>query len=213
MKKNNYQGQLANASSKRDVWRMFAFAMVISNILLSWFVFTADIREKTILYPTGTTKSFWVHGDKVDPVYLEEMGEMFSTWLKNFHKDNVAAQFRKVLEHTDSRVHSDLQAWLSSEEERVIRNEISSSFYPLRMRVNGYTVDVTGRLIGYVGGVEVSQNIRVLRLSFAYTGGKLVVRGFQDGRLNAAGEFVKEDDPVGTLDSHINQQKKTASNQ
>ena len=208
MKKTEYQSQLAGAISKRDSWKYVAIGLLLSNVLLAWFVFTADLKEKTIVTPVGFSKSFWVHGDKVDPRYLEEMGDMFAGWLKNYHSDNVTHQFEQVLKYSDPRVHAEMKAWLDSEAQRVKRNELASIFYPLGININGHQVDIKARILGMVGSQVVTDKIQVLRLAFKYVGGRLIISGFQDGRVNESGLFESEDVVVGALAEHVRATRK-----
>jgi conjugal transfer pilus assembly protein TraE len=190
VEKVKYQSQLADMVEKRKIWRYLTIGMAISNLLLAFHLFRLEVKEKTIIIPADLSKEFWVDGDNVSPAYLEEMANMYANWLKSFNPKNVDSQFDKILKYSDPLVYSDMKSWLAVEAERVKDMDITSSIFPLSIRISGFTVDIQAQIISMLGGKVVNDDVHYLRMILKYRNGKLFISGFSEGQIDKAGKFV-----------------------
>ena len=157
MTKEKYLSSLVSANYKTAVWMIAAGVLLASNLLLTVFLFTMDLSEKTIIVPPELDKPFSIQGETVSAAYIEQMAKYFIQLLLTYHSDNVSAQYEMVLHHVDPRVYSELKAQLSAQAERIHRNEIGSVFYLMGVQIAQKKATLTGELVGMVGKKIVSR--------------------------------------------------------
>lgn len=200
MKKDKYASQLAQKTQSRNVWRTGFFICLLSNLLLAVFVLTADTTEKTIFEPTNFTKSFWVKGEQVDPNYIEQISLDFIENFLTYHPENAWSRFSEVLEFTDPSVYGEMKAFFENEYKKIKATQLSSVCHPLELHVKQLQADVTCRLVGYVGQNQASDDIKTMRLHYAFRGGRLSITGFALGTIDHVGQFIAEESSKSVAD-------------
>ena len=180
MRLERYRSALAEALWRRNAWMAVAAVMAVSNVVLAAWLVRVDIHEKTIVTPPVIEKSFWVHGERVSPEYLEQMALFFAGLALTYHPDNIDDQVRIFLRYADPAVYGALAARLEADAEKVRRNNLSAVFYPQEVRVKGLQVALTGQLASFVGNKPIETRQGVFRFQFDYRGGRLFVSQFEE---------------------------------
>lgn len=182
MERRIYASTLAETVHRRNVWMLTALAMVFANVLLSCKVLTTSTQEKTIVTPPVIEKAFWVQGAQVAPEYLEMMATFFAGLALSYTRDNIEGQTALFLRYTDPSAHGELSTRLSAEAEKIRRNNLSSVFYPVEVRVRDKTqqVAVTGDLVTMVGEQVTGRRRATFALRLTFRNGRLFVAGFNE---------------------------------
>lgn len=183
MNKNKHVSSLVNYRYSVRIWQIVAGVVMASNIILSYFVLTANTTEKTIIVPPQLDAPFTVYGDEVSSSYIEQMSVYFVQLLLTYNKKNARTQFDMVLHYVNPSAYGEMNTKFSIDIDRITRNDISSAFYPLGIHIKKNVAYVSGELRGYVGSKLVSKREKTFELSFTYEG-KLTITGFKEVRQN-----------------------------
>lgn len=197
MDKKKYNSTVVNANYKATLWMGVAALLLISNVMLSGFVITADTSEKTVIVPPKIDKPFSVQGNDVSPEYIEQMARYFSQLLLTYHKKNAQSQFDTILHYTDPSVYSEMKTRFSLDFDRISRNDINSVFYLMGIHIKKNVAIITGELNGFIGSHLVSKKQKTYELRFNYNG-KLTITGFNEMQKDSVGIYniVKPDDEI-----------------
>ena len=187
MERRRYVSALAETVHRRNLWMATALAMVLANLLLSCKVLTTSTQEKTIVTPPVLEKAFWVQGEKVAPEYLEMMATFFAGLALSYTKDNIEGQVALFLRYTDPEAHGELATRLNAEAEKIRRNNLSSVFYPVEVRVRekSQQIAITGDLVTMVGEQVTGRRRAVFALRLHYRNGRLFVAEFKESQDEA----------------------------
>ena len=198
MDKQKYASAIINTYYRASFWTFVSVALLISNVLLSVFVVTADTSEKTIIVPPDLEKSFFVKGDELSPEYIEQMAKYFSQLLLTYHKQNAQSQFNTILRHTNPLVYGEMNTRFLIEVERILRNDISSVFYLMGIHIKNNSAVLIGEQLGMVGSQVVSKNKKTYQINFNYDSGKLTIVGFNEVIKTSSGKYevIKEENQV-----------------
>lgn len=182
MDRRRYVSALAETVHRRNLWMTMALAMVLANLLLSCKVLTTSTQEKTIITPPVLEKAFWVQGEKVAPEYLEMMATFFAGLALSYTKDNIEGQVALFLRYTDPEAHGELATRLNAEADKIKRNNLSSVFYPVEVRVRekSQQIAITGDLVTMVGEQVTGRRRTVFSLRLTYRNGRLFVAEFNE---------------------------------
>ena len=197
MDKRKYTSTVINANYKASLWMSLSALLLVSNVMLSGFVLTADTAEKTIVVPPRLDKPFSVQGNDISPDYIEQMARYFSQLLLTYHKHNAKAQFDTVLHYTDPSVYSEMKTRFALDHDRISRNDISSVFYLMGLHIKKNVAIISGELNGFVGSHLVSTKQKTYALHFHYDN-QLRLTGFNALQQDSSGayEVVKPHDDV-----------------
>jgi conjugal transfer pilus assembly protein TraE len=180
MEKNIYKSALYNSVYNAKLWMMATFGVIVSNVFLAFLVLTADTTEKTIVIPPNANKEFTVRGDFLDPSYLEMMARYHAGLLLNYQRDNINSQHNAFLLSVSPAIYPELSTTLRVKENKVVRNDVSSTFHPLGIHVRDGDVVISGLKIGYIGSKEISRLIRSYEFVYSYAGGALQVVSYKE---------------------------------
>lgn len=192
MDKKKYASALIDALSTARMAKMFAIAMLVSNLILAITIMRADTSEKTIVVPPDLEKPFSVHGNRVSPEYIEQISKYFSQLLLTYHKQTAQSQFDTVLRYADPASYSELKTKFMLDLDRISRNDIRSVFYLMSIHIEGQTATLTGELNGFVGRNLISSSPKTFQFRFKYDG-NLTILGFNELRKNHIGETTVVD--------------------
>ncbi len=163
---------------------------IFSNLLLAVFVLNADTSEKTIIKPIGSSKEFWVQGDKVDPQYLEEMGIFFIELYTNYHPDNVDGRFDLILKHINPRSHGVLKAIFVKDIIRIKKSKLASVFFPTEINIKKNQIIFTGILQNIIAGKALEQTNATFVIDFKYANSRFFVDGIRRVKKAEQGEYI-----------------------
>ena len=190
MKHENYLSELTNANMGRLFFAVILSVSVLSNLLLSVSVMNSDPSEKTIITPIGSSKEFWVHGDKVDSAYLEEMGIFFIELYTNYHPDNVDGRFDLILKHIDPRSHGVMKAVFTKDIIRIKKSKLASVFFPTEIHVKKNQIVFSGILQNIIAGKSLEPDNATYIIDFEYSKSRFFVDGIRRVRKEKSGEYI-----------------------
>ena len=171
----------------RNGYLALASGSLLLNIVLSLIFFFMLGHERVFLVPPTIEKSFWVSETNVSPVYLSEMSLFFVNLRFNITPSNAALQRDLLLRYVNPSLYESLKTTLISEEERVIKNHISTAFYPVDVKVNStqLAVQIAGDMQSTVANSLLPAQRVNYQISFTYHNGRLLVKSFEEIKANA----------------------------
>ena len=180
MNKDKYLSSLVAANYKTAVWMITSGALLTICLLLSIFIFSADLTEKTIILPPDITKPFSIHNNVVSPTYIEQMTRYFAQLLLTYHDDNVDNQFDTILRHVEPGTYAGLKAALHAKASRVHRHQIGSVFHPMGIHVAKQTATINGELVSMIGKKIISRTPTWYEFTYNYRNGSFYLVKFQE---------------------------------
>jgi conjugal transfer pilus assembly protein TraE len=192
MKTSKYNSMLKNANYTTTFWMLLFAGSGLLNLMLGWFVVTADTTEKTIITPANYTQTMWVKGDEVSNSYKDEVAKYLVDLLLTYHSQNAEAQFSSVLNYAHPSQYNILKARFGAEALRAERNQLSNIFYRLGSHVMDDSVVLTGEERRMVGTQVVATEIKSYKIEMDYQNGKMYLNGFYEVVQNpTTGEYSK----------------------
>jgi len=172
--------QLQLLSKTLKYMSLISFGLLLSNILLIWLVSWAFVHQKRTIVPAEIRQPFTISDASVDASYLKQMALLFSTQRLNISPVNVTQNHNFVLQHTDPKYYHDFVAVLNTEKQEVIKQNISSVFYPEDVipDTNKMNVLIKGTLARWVGSLAIPQTKKCYLITFTYNSGNLKVLSF-----------------------------------
>lgn len=128
--------------------RMVIFLFFCVLVIMVMFYHRIN-HQRTVLVPALIEKAFWVSDSAVSQSYLEEMTKYFIFLRFNVSAQNVIDQQRGILRYATPRAEKMLSSILKMESEPIIKNNISTLFYPHKIQINeaDMSVDIEGEHI------------------------------------------------------------------
>lgn len=180
MKTTKYNSMLKNANYTTTFWLLLFLGSALLNLMLGWFVVTADTSEKTIITPAKYTQTMWVKGNEVSNSYKDEVAKYLVDLLLTYHSQNARAQFKSVLNYAHPSQYNILKAKFGAEAVRAERNQLSNIFYRLGSHVMENSVVLTGEERRMVGTQVVATEIKSYQIEMEYQNGKMFLNGFYE---------------------------------
>lgn len=161
---------------------LISIGLLISNIFLTWLVGWSFAHQKRTIVPAIISKSFTVSDTTVDASYLRQMALFFTSERLNITPSNINQSHTTILQYTDSKFYHEFTSILSNEKQAVIKQNISSVFYPEEVIPNSgdLSVVINGSLTHWVGNVALSSARKSYQLKFSYRSGNLKVLSFSE---------------------------------
>lgn len=161
-------------------WIKISTILLITNFFLVIFLINLNTREKTIVVPSDFKKEFWIQGDQVSPLYVEQMSNYFFQLLLTYNKQNVLNQYKTILHYVEPARYGKMQSFLLSDADRIQRNELGSVFYPMGIKVSGMMAEMDGEHLGLVGSQIISRKMKKFRMILNYMNGQLNINSFEE---------------------------------
>ena len=117
-------------SGKLHYLLLISLGLLISNIFLIWLVGWSFLHQKRVVVPVEFKKPFVISDTTVDASYLRQMALFFIAERLNVTPANINQGHNLILQYTDSKFYHEFLSILAKEKEEVIKQNISSVFYP-----------------------------------------------------------------------------------
>lgn len=164
-------------------------ALLISNVLLVGLTAWSFTHQRTTIIPAVLTKPITVSNYSADTSYLRQMGLFFATERLNLTPENVKQNHKILLQYTDPKFYQEFFKILDQEQETIIKQKLSSVFYPTAVIVDPgkLIVYLKGTLNRSVGSLALNSMPKSYLIKFSYSSGILRVRSFSSiGEKNHA---------------------------
>jgi conjugal transfer pilus assembly protein TraE len=171
---------------QRNIFLALTALLACSLVVQSLFLFSK--QERVVIVPSVVERSFWVERGKCSPTYLEEIGLFLAGMLLSKSASSLPSQREVVLRHADPSFATTIRKKLLEEEELLKRQNASYVFFTHRVSTDMKKMEVLveGDRLMYVSGSRVSSQQEGYILSFAYSGGRVLLTGIRskDGRCD-----------------------------
>ena len=176
------QTKLQLLSGRLHYLLIMSIGLLVANIFLVWLVGWSFAHQKRVIVPAEIKESFTVSDYTADASYLRQMALFFISERLNVTPSNITQNHNVVLQYTDERFYHEFVAILDKEKQAVIKQNISSVFYPEEIRPNSkkLTVQIKGSLVHWVGSTNIAPVKKIYLIRFSYKSGDLKVISFAE---------------------------------
>ena len=174
------QTKLQILSGRLHYLLLISISLLISNIFLAWLVGWSFSHQKRVIVPAEFKKPFVISDSTVDASYLRQMALFFVAERLNVTPSNINQNHNLILQYTDSKFYQKFLSILNNEKKAVIKQNISSIFYPKEVIPNakGLTVLIKGTLAHWVGSTSIGPVKKSYTVKFSYKSGDLKIVSF-----------------------------------
>ena len=147
----NTQAEIAILKAKNSY--LFIYAITISLACLLFAVIALNHDEHTIVVPPSVKESFWISDHNVSESYLTQMTEFLLGLALNKTPGNARYQTNILLKYVDPSVFNRLKQKMSVDDDKAIKENISTTFFPVKDKVwiDAMKVEVTGDFMSRLG--------------------------------------------------------------
>lgn len=176
------QTKLQILSGRLHYLLLVSLGLLISNIFLVWLVGWSFTHQKRMVVPVEISQSFTISDHSVDASYLRQMGLFFIGERLNITPTNIEQNHHIILQYTDPRFYHEFVNILNKEKEAIVKQNISSVFYPEEIMPSSkeLAVLIKGSLMHWVGGIPLAPVKKSYVIKFSYKSGYLKVLSFSD---------------------------------
>lgn len=155
-----------------------AFSFLL-NFLLSLILLFK--QEKVIIMPPELSQSFWIEKGRASVSYLEEMSLFFMNLILDVTPSSAGYQREVLLRYALPKAYSPLKQQLLEEEERLKKENLSTSFRPSHVNVSRSNsfVEVKGDYLGFLGNKKVFEVRQTYHLKVKFQKGRLFLESFE----------------------------------
>lgn len=186
MKWSLYESKLKRVLRHRNLFVKLVFAELGIIGLLILNLFYAFTHQRIVITPPVVERSFWVGHSDVSAEYLAEMTNFFVGLRFNLSPSNVKIQRETLLRYTDPRYYEAMKILLVKEGDRIVKDHIALSFYPVDVKVDPKTLvaRVPGDLVTVVGNTVLPAQRITYQIRYSYHDGRLLVQSFEEIKSN-----------------------------
>lgn len=169
-------------SERLNYMLLISIGLLISNILLIWLTSWSLVHQKRTIVPAEIRQAFTISDATVDASYLRQMALLFATQRLNVTPTAINQNHSVILQCTDPGFYHDFVAILDAEKQEVIKQNISSVFYPEEVTPDARSLSVIlkGTLARWVGSLTLPTAKKSYMVSFSYKAGELKVSSFAE---------------------------------
>lgn len=174
--------KLEALSGRLHYMLLISIGLLLSNIVLAFLTGWAFMHQKRTIVPVAINAPFTVSDYKVDTSYLRQMALFFVAERLNLTPDNVDQAQKIVLQYTAPEFYHEFSDILLQEKKAVIKEHISSAFYPTEIipDADGLKVIIKGTLNRWVGNLALPPLKKNYLVKFTYSYGALKILSFSE---------------------------------
>lgn len=176
----SYQSRLSQLSARFNLMVVLVFSLLVSNVLLSCFLFKAWNHHTIEVTPFSSNLGYLKSASSVDGHYLSLMAENFINERLNVTPETVNANHQRLLSYVDHQNYAQMLRLLTNEAKVIKAKKMSSIFYIDKNKANPYelTVVISGVLKRFVGLQTLSDERKSYVLQFQYKDSRLSILKF-----------------------------------
>lgn len=195
------QNKIKELNSRLHYLLLISICLIISNIFLVWLVGWSFLHQKRTIVPAQIKQAFTISDTVVDASYLRQMALFFVGERLNITPSSIDQNHNVLLQYIDPKFYHTFVRILVNEKQAVMKQNISSVFYPDEIipNVNDLTVLIKGSLIHWVGGLSLTPTKKYYLLKFSYRSGNLKVLSFFE---NTAKEQTEVDQEINRIEAN-----------
>ncbi|WP_131783634.1 type IV conjugative transfer system protein TraE [Legionella gresilensis] len=176
----SHQSRLSQLSARFNLMVCLVFGLLVSNVLLSTFLFRTWNHHTVEITPFSGSLSYLKSATSVDAHYLSLMTENFINERLNVSPETVDANHKRLLSFVSHEHYSKMLKRLMNEASVIKAKKMSSVFNITHIKTNPNQLSaiVTGVLKRYVGFQALSDEHRSYLLQFKYQDSRLSIVKF-----------------------------------
>ncbi|HHU0102145.1 TPA: type IV conjugative transfer system protein TraE [Legionella pneumophila] len=176
----NYQSRLSLLSARFNLMVVLVFGLLVSNIVLSCFLFQAWNHHTIEVTPFNGEPSYLKSASSVDGHYLSLMAENFVNERLNVTPETVDGNHQRLLSYVNHQNYTQILRLLTNEAKVIKAKKMSSIFYIDNNKANPHalTVVVSGILKRFVGLQALNDERKTYVLQFQYKDSRLSIVNF-----------------------------------
>jgi conjugal transfer pilus assembly protein TraE len=176
----SYQSRLSQLSARFNLMVVLVFGLLVSNVLLSSFLFKAWNHRTIEVTPFSGEPSYLKSASRVDGHYLSLMAENFVNERLNVTPETVDANHQRLLSYVNHQNYTSMLRRLTNEAKVIKAKKMSSIFYIDKNKANPHklTVVVSGVLKRFVGLQALNDERKTYLLQFQYKDSRLSIVQF-----------------------------------
>jgi type IV conjugative transfer system protein TraE len=181
MEFKKYLDENVNLVRQLRFLRFVVFLLAAAVVINGFFVYSSDIRHKTILIPPLIEGEAYVYGKDASDSYLKAMAEHTCFTRLNYTPTNVGKQFSAFLKLLDSSAYSVHSSALYKQKENIIQMQVSSAFFPEQVKIdrNKKIIYVSGHLSQWTYDKEfITSERRTYAVKYQINSGRFYVTDF-----------------------------------
>lgn len=176
----SYQSRLSHLSARFNLMVVLVFGLLVSNVLLSCFLFKVWNHHTIEVTPFSETSGYLKSVSSVDGHYLSLMAENFVNERLNVTPETVDANHQRLLSYVDHQNYTQMLRLLTNEAKVIKAKKMSSIFYIDKNKPDPHElkVIVSGVLRRFVGLQALSDERKSYLLQFQYKDSRLSIVKF-----------------------------------
>lgn len=132
-------------------------------------------NEVIVITPPEVREEYWVTKNNASEEYIEQMGVFFATLTGNLSPQNAAYNINVLLKYVVPDIYADIKSSLMGDAMQVIENNMTVSFFPSDVKVDGNTVTVNGESVRRIGSAKPITEKVMYRMGFIMRNYRLFV--------------------------------------
>jgi len=161
---------------------LISLGLLIANIFLVWLAGWSFSHQKRVIIPIGFKQPAVISDSTIDASYLRQTALFFIAERLNVTPASIKQSHNLILQYTDSKFYHEFLSILDKEKKAVIKQNISSVFYPEEIIPNTKKLNVLikGTLSHWVNGTSIAPVKKNYVIKFKYKSGCLKVASFSE---------------------------------
>jgi conjugal transfer pilus assembly protein TraE len=145
-------------------------------LILNATVFKTD--KVVVITPPEVREEYWVGKNKASKDYIEQMAVFFAVLSGNLSPTSAAYNINALLKYVSPSIYADIKNSLMGDAMTVIENNMTTSFFPNDVKVEGSSAIVNGESIRRIGSARPVKEKVMYKMKFEVDNYKLFLTEF-----------------------------------
>ena len=157
------------------------FLRSVTLILAIGLILNASVfkkREIVVVTPPQVTEEYWIGKKKASSEYIEQMAVFFSTLAGNLSPTNATYNVSALLRYVTPKLYGDIKNSLMADAISVVKNNMTQTFFPRNVKVNGNEAVVEGDTIRKFGSARATKETMIYNMKFVVDNYKIYLEEF-----------------------------------
>lgn len=178
MKKYLQTHRIKGLLSQRNMLLTGASGLLLSNILLTFFLFQKS--DRIVVIPPEIKEQFWVEQNLVSPGYLQEWTLFFTHLLLDNHPGSIRFNNNIILRNIVPESYTALKQQLEEEADKYASKKLITMFAPIKVDVDIHKMSavIKGKFISKIGERTIKEKEETYEFTYKYQYGKLLIKTF-----------------------------------
>jgi conjugal transfer pilus assembly protein TraE len=170
LKKAKYDSGLVSATANNLFLKMVIAGLLFILVVLSLYIKQSEVKEKTIIVPTGFNQGFTIDGDDISAEYVIQMSRYLLSLKESFNPKNAAKQFDEFLGYLSPSIYGEFKQKNVVDLRRIKKSQISQVFHLSGVEVYGNNAYLFGDMTGYIGTKVVKEREAIFKIGLGFNG-------------------------------------------